>query len=385
MPKKKEETSEIITENSTLEIPAPESSKTAETSEPVEDKQAEQELLEEVKAKVSRKTPAKKEKKELKTTEEPVMQPEQKLSEENKKSDDSAILTIESGSQIMTPEEQEEIAWHEVRNAYRTKKILTGKLSGIEPTENKKPIAVISYNGYRVVIPISEMGLSLSADETYGDIQTRQLKILGNMIGAEVDFVIKGIESKSRSIVASRKEAMLRKRKLFFEINKDGLSRTKEGQLVQARVIAVAEKAIRIECFGVECAILARDLSYSWLGDAHDYYQVGDEILIRIQSIHRDSIETLSIQADVKSVSGDHRENLNKCKVQGRYAGTITDIHKGVVFVHLNIGVNAVAHSCYDSKMPCKKDEVSFVVTHLDTERNVAVGIITRIMRRSAL
>lgn len=313
------------------------------------------------------------------------MQPEQKLSEENKKLDDSAILTIESGSQIMTPEEQEEIAWHEIRNAYRTKKILTGKLSGIEPTENKKPIAVISYNGYRVVIPIDEMGLSLSTNASYGEMQTRQLKILGNMIGAEVDFIVKGIESKSRSIVASRKEAMLRKRKLFFEINKDGLSRTKEGQIVQARVIAVAEKAIRIECFGVECAILARDLSYSWLGDAHDYYQVGDEILIRIQSINRESIETLSIQADVKSVSGDQRESLNKCKVQGRYAGTITDIHKGVVFVRLNIGVNAVAHSCYDSKMPRKKDEVSFVVTHLDTERNVAVGIITRIMRRSAL
>lgn len=384
MPKKKEETSEIITENSTLEIPAPESSKTAETSESIEDKQAEQ-VLEEAEAKVSRKTPAKKEKKELKTTEEPTMQPEQKLSEENKKLDDSAILTIESGSQIMTPEEQEEIAWHEIRNAYRTKKILTGKLSGIEPTENKKPIAVISYNGYRVVIPIDEMGLSLSTNASYGEMQTRQLKILGNMIGAEVDFIVKGIESKSRSIVASRKEAMLRKRKLFFEINKDGLSRTKEGQIVQARVIAVAEKAIRIECFGVECAILARDLSYSWLGDAHDYYQVGDEILIRIQSINRESVETLSIQADVKSVSGDHRENLNKCKVQGRYAGTITDIHKGVVFVRLNIGVNAVAHSCYDSKMPRKKDEVSFVVTHLDTERNVAVGIITRIMRRSAL
>lgn len=226
MPKKKEETSEIITENSTLEIPALESSKTAETSESIEDKQAEQ-VLEEAEAKVSRKTPAKKEKKELKTTEEPTMQPEQKLSEENKKLDDSAILTIESGSQIMTPEEQEEIAWHEIRNAYRTKKILTGKLSGIEPTENKKPIAVISYNGYRVVIPIDEMGLSLSTNASYGEMQTRQLKILGNMIGAEVDFIVKGIESKSRSIVASRKEAMLRKRKLFFEINKDGLILTR--------------------------------------------------------------------------------------------------------------------------------------------------------------
>lgn len=59
------------------------------------------------------------------------------------------------------------------------------------------------------------------------------------------------------------------------------------------------------------------------------------------------------------------------------------DIHKGTVFVRLELGVNAIAHSCYDSRTVGKKDKVSFVVTHIDEERNVAVGIITRIIKQN--
>lgn len=301
-------------------------------------------------------------------------------------SQESAILTIASGGDVDTPETQEETAWHEIRNAYRTHRILTGTLSGLEPTENGKPIAIANYNGYRVVIPLSEMMINLSSGPNhYGEMQTRQSKILGSMIGAEIDFVIKGIESKSRSIVASRKDAMMRKRKLFyFETDAQGMYRIYEGRIVQARVIAVAEKVVRVEAFGVECPIPARDLSYDWLGDARERYHVGDEILIRIQKVSRESVETLLVQADVKSIAGEaDRDNLKKCRIQGKYVGTVTDIHRGVVFVRLGIGVNAVAHSCFDNKTPMKKDDVSFAVTHLDEERNVAVGIITRIMRHN--
>lgn len=49
----------------------------------------------------------------------------------------------------------------------------------------------------------------------------------------------------------------------------------------------------------------------------------------------------------------------------------------------LLMGVNAVAHSCYDRRMPGKKDDVSFAVTHIDEERGVAVGIITRIIKQN--
>ena len=92
----------------------------------------------------------------------------------------------------------------------------------------------------------------------------------------------------------------------------------------------------------------------------------------------------ITVKADVKSVIGNaSAENLKKCKVQGKYIGTVTDIHKGTVFIRLSIGVNAVAHSCYDSRLPGKKDEVSFVVTRIDSERNLAVGLISRIVKQN--
>ena len=59
----------------------------------------------------------------------------------------------------------------------------------------------------------------------------RQIKLLGNMLGAEIDFVILGIDSKSRSVVASRREAMMRKRQLFyFSPDANGEYRVREGR-----------------------------------------------------------------------------------------------------------------------------------------------------------
>lgn len=297
------------------------------------------------------------------------------------------VLTIESRAEVETPEDREEIIWHEIHNAYRTRKILTGTLGGIEQTENGKTLAIVYYKEMRVIIPMKEMMIQLSQENAanYGDMMLRQNKILGTMLGAEIDFIVKGIEAKTRSVVASRRDAMLKKRQLFYmETDANGMYRIYENRIVQARVIAVADKVIRVEIFGVECAIMARDLSWDWMGDAHERFSVGDEILVRILSVKRDVLEEISVKADVKSVSSaDGRENLSKCKVQGKYAGKVTDIHKGTVFVRLSIGVNAIAHSCYDNRMPGKKDDVSFAVTHLDEEHGVAVGIITRIIKQN--
>ncbi len=95
----------------------------------------------------------------------------------------------------------------------------------------------------------------------------RQNKILGNMLGADIDFIVKGIDSKARSVVASRRDAMLKKRQTFY-LDTDaatGMYRIYEDRIVQARVIAVADKVIRVEVFGVECSIMARDLSWDWI------------------------------------------------------------------------------------------------------------------------
>lgn len=299
----------------------------------------------------------------------------------------AAILTLDSDAVLETAQSKADLIWHDIQNAYRTRKILTGTLGGIEKTEAGNLIVVIYYKEFRAVIPITEMMINLLQDEAhdYGSLSLRQNKVLNNMLGCEIDFIIKGLDTKTRSIVASRKEAMLKKRQIFY-LDQDVSGQTKVyvDRIVQARVIAVAEKVVRTEIFGIETSIPARDLSFDWLGDARERFHVGEHILVRILNVEGDTPETLSVQADVKSVEGNtSKENLKKCHVQGKYAGTVEDIHKGTVFVRLELGVNAIAHSCYDNRTVGKKDVVSFVVTHIDEDRNVAVGIITRIIKQN--
>ena len=301
---------------------------------------------------------------------------------------DDSILTVDVRGEAETHESIEDTIWHEIHNAYRTHKILTGTLSGIEQTDSGKTLVVADYKHFRIIIPLKEMMISLGrspSGEAYTDLVRRQNKILGNMLGAEIDFVVKGIDSKTRSVVASRKEAMLKKRQLFYlDTDASGRYRIYEGRVVQCRVIAVAEKVIRVEIFGVETSIMARDLAWDWIGDAHDRFSVGDQILVRVLDVKRDNIEDISIRADAKSVSDNtSQDNLRKCRVQSKYAGKVTDVHKGVVYVRLTNGVNAIAHSCYDRRMPGKKDDVSFAVTRIDQDRGVAVGIITRIIKQN--
>lgn len=67
------------------------------------------------------------------------------------------------------------------------------------------------------MIPLKEMMSNLvqgrsSSRKKYGELILYQNKILDNMLGAEIDFIVKGIDSKARSVVANRREAMMKKR-----------------------------------------------------------------------------------------------------------------------------------------------------------------------------
>ena len=183
-------------------------------------------------------------------------------------------------------------------------------------------ITIVDYKGFRIVIPLKEMMINVGrspSGQEYAEFMLRQNKILGNMLGAEIDFIVKGIDSKTRSVVASRKEAMLRKRQTFYlDTDAAGMYRIYEGRIAQARVIAVAEKVIRVEVFGVECSIMARDLAWEWIGDAHERFSVGDQVLVHILNVRRDSL-----------------------------------------------------------------NDVCFAVNRIDEERGVTVGIITRIIRQN--
>ena len=100
----------------------------------------------------------------------------------------TSILTLDADAQLETPQSKADLIWHEIQNAYRTRKILTGKLGGIEKTEAGSLIAIIYYKDFRTVIPISEMMLNLVQDNAhdYGELSLRQNKILNNMLAVRL-------------------------------------------------------------------------------------------------------------------------------------------------------------------------------------------------------
>lgn len=300
--------------------------------------------------------------------------------------DNQNILTINAGADTTANIPKEDLVWHELQNAYRSNKILQGNIGGVETTESGSYIVVIYYKEQRIVIPYSEMMINLSdTNSKYGSEIMRQGQIINTMIGAEIEFVLKGLDKKSKTVVGSRREAMIKKRTAFYVSKGSVPAKIIEDRIVEARVISVATKSIRVDVFGVECNIPAKELSWEWIGDVSELYSVGDVVLVRVSEIKNvEEIENLKITADVKTTTlNTVAEKLKSCKVQGKYAGTVTDIHGGIVFVKLSQGVNAVAHSCLDRRTPGKKDNVSFVVTHINDKQNVAMGIITRIIKQN--
>ena len=153
------------------------------------------------------------------------------------------------------------------------------------------------------------------AAHDYGELVRARTRFWETCWDARLTLSSKDLDNSSRSVVASRKDAMYKKRQIFYLPDANGNSRVCEDRIVQARVIAVAEKVVRVEIFGAECSILARDLSWDWLGDATESFHVGEQILIRILNIKINSLEDISVKADVKSVNGNtSKANLESAR-----------------------------------------------------------------------
>lgn len=88
------------------------------------------------------------------------------------------VLTIDVDAQVESMEEQEEARWHQLLNAHRTRKILTGQLRGIEKLESGWMVAVTYFNGFRIIIPMNEMMINLQGDgRENADTLNRQVRI----------------------------------------------------------------------------------------------------------------------------------------------------------------------------------------------------------------
>ena len=302
---------------------------------------------------------------------------EQKASHPPGRPHDNDLITLSDQERGLTSEASEDAKWNYLAGAAHRRQILTGIMSGVERTGDGNQVAVIDFEGIRVLVPIREMVLAEWPEDKDAPIPIRAQ--LERMLGATVDFLPVAVDMRNRAAVGSRKAAMLDRQKHYW-----ASGRVQPGIRIACRVVGVGNNAVTVEAAGVESVINARDVSYDWYADVATKYASGDLIVARVMAVHRDDstghyTARLSIKAAEENTG---QQALQKLVTNSNYYGVVTGVKSGTIFVRLQSGCNAKTRLYRTKEIPSKLDTVSFHVRSIDEENCVALGFITRIIKR---
>ena len=288
------------------------------------------------------------------------------------------LLELNDQERGVTREDREDAKWGYLAGAARRQQILTGIVStDISLTENGMPVVPIDFEGLCVKIPVREMVLSEWPDDAPipKDVRIQ----IGRMLGATIDFIPAGVDIKNRAAIGSRKAAMLQRQKRYY-----ASGRVKPGILMACRVLAVGNNTMTVEACGVDTEIYARNVSWQWFSDITDLYATGDLVVARVMDVgYNPEREVYSVSLSIKEASENpDRAALEKIVPNSNYFGVVTGVKDRVFFVRLQAGVNAKTKLYRSIDMPSRLDTVSFRVTGVDEESGIALGFITRIIKR---
>lgn len=319
-------------------------------------------------------------------TPEQIPEPEQALPENPDATKQTArptnrVVTIDG--RMYDSRNRQADAFAEIRRDMRQNRILTGSMYSVESTPSGMPYAAVLYKDVRVIIPAGEL-IDLTPYEGMDDVRREINGILNTMLGAEIDFIPKGIDERNQLVTGSRKEAMEQLRERFYiRPTIAGQPLLLEGGLAEAKVISVSPKLVTAELFGVDTVIPAQELSWSWVADAREVFHVGDRIVVRILEIRvRDG--GIDLKASVRHAGKDPFENIEaKIHPQQNYVGTIKTEGYRTIRVTLleNLDCFCPFPDWMHTVVPGAK--VSVKVTYLNLETRRISGRILRVIQEA--
>lgn len=290
-------------------------------------------------------------------------------------------VSIDAERTVETDEEKAKNDLLDLLESLKTGRILTGTIQGVErPSDaNAHTVAVIYHGAYKILIPAEE---AIEPPADYRDQNPDDVHhyLLTKRLGAEVDYIVKGVDPEAFLAVASRLAAMRVKRKqYYFGTDRDGNNLLYPGVCAEARVISVIRAGIFIDLFGVEVYIPLRELSYQRLTDASGYYQPGQRVLVRILEIDRSDREHIRVTASVKQAAENPYEKaLRRYTVGNRYVGSVSMVDTNGVFVALDGGVDCLC-SYPKRGRPPKGARVTIRILGINHDTNRIWGAITHI------
>lgn len=257
--------------------------------------------------------------------------------------EDGRVVTIDGGSQVETEDEKQRRNLYELISSLRSKAVLTGRIEGVESSSGGDPRAIVYRGTYKILIPSFEI---IDPPDDFRGMDPNEVMhyLITRRLGAEIDYVIMGIDQEAGIAVASRKEAMARKRRQFY-FNKDyeGNTLLTEGGIAEARIMSVIRTGVFVELFGIEVYIPMNELSYSRMIDARDHFQPGNRVLVKIMELDTTDHDRIHVELSVKRTKPNPYDTLEeKFIVDNHYIGTVTNVNVGGVFVALDAGVDCL-------------------------------------------
>ena len=211
-----------------------------------------------------------------------------------------------------------------------------------------------------------------SREELYNYMLTKRL-------GAEVDYIVKGVEPRTGLAAGSRLEAMAAKRREYYGADRAGNRQIHEGVCAEARIVSVIRAGIFVELFGLETYIPLRELSYQRWMDAGLYFQAGQRVLVKVLEVDISDREHPWVVASVKQAGENPYEKaLWRYSVGSCYVGTVSMVDINGVFVALDEGVDCLC-SYPKRGRPPRGARVTVRILGINRESNRIWGAITHI------
>lgn len=253
------------------------------------------------------------------------------------------ILSIDEQRSVETEEDKEKNDLIDLLESLRVGKILTGTIQGVERSSENRSMAIVYHGAFKIVIPAEE---AVTPPEDFRDKNPADVMhyLLTKRLGAEVDFIVKGIDQEANVAVASRLDAMKAKRKqYYFGTDRDNNNLLYVGQCAEARVVSVIRAGIFVDVFGLEVYIPLRELSYQRMMDATGSFRPGQRILVKILALDKTDKANIRLTASVKqSAENPYEKALRRYTVDNRYVGTVSMVDTNGVFVALDGGIDCL-------------------------------------------
>lgn len=268
----------------------------------------------------------------------------------------------------------------EISRKRNTREIVSGIIEEVKPgRDGGEGWVELSYMGYRVLIPFSEMDIDVPhrSEESKEDYQDRLYRRIGAMLGANIEFVISGVDRDANLIAGSRAAAARqRRRNILDAIDRDGNYLIYPGRQVRGSVLAVFHNFALVDVYGMICRLRIRDIQADYVADVADELENGMSIPLYVTNVERD--ENGSVTLLYISMRNDRKEKeqlenrVNSLREGDECLGRVTARTRSAIFLKLNNGLQAfayVSNGIHGRRIPNIGDRVAIRVLAIEKNR----------------